>query len=171
VGAENRADCARLESGEISLPPKVVENPRALQSFVGREIGVSEWRAVTQEQVQQFADATGDQQWIHLDRERARRESPFGATVAHGFLTLSLISSLMKEAVQIRGARMAVNYGLNRVRFPAPVRVDSKIRARFSVLAVKELADSLEATFAATIECDSADKPCCVAEWILRYYS
>ncbi len=152
------------------MAPFEIETVRALRNFVGREVGVSDWHAITQDQVQQFADATGDHQWIHLDRQRAQRESPFGATIAHGFLTLSLISSLMKEAVQIRGARLVVNYGLNRVRFPAPVRVDSKVRARFSVLAVKGLGDSLEATFSVTVECDSANKPCCVAEWLLRYY-
>lgn len=153
------------------MPPTLIQNSRDLQSFIGREIGVSEWHAVPQEQIRQFAEATGDHQWIHLDRERAQRESPFGATIAHGFLTLSLLSSMLKEALQIRGVRLAVNYGLNRVRFPAAVRVDSKIRARFSVLSVKELADSLEAVFTATVECDGLDKPCCVAEWILRYYN
>jgi len=152
------------------MPPIAIDNLHALKSFVGREVGVSDWHAITQDHVQQFADATGDHQWIHLDRERARRESPFGTTIAHGFLTLSLISSLMKEAVQISGARLVVNYGVNRVRFPAPVRVDSKVRARFSVLAAKELGDSLEVTFSVAVECDSAKKPCCVAEWVLRYY-
>jgi len=153
------------------MPPTVIENPRALQSFIGCEIGVSEWHAITQEQIQQFADSTGDHQWIHLDRERARRESPFGATVAHGFLTLSLISSLMKEAIQIRGTRMVVNYGLNRVRFPAPLRVGSKVRGRFSVLGVKDVGVSVEAILSVAVECNGGDKPCCVAEWILRYYS
>jgi len=153
------------------MPPTVIENPRALQSFIGCEIGVSEWHAITQEQIQQFADSTGDHQWIHLDRERAQRESPFGATVAHGFLTLSLISSLMKEAIQIRGTRMVVNYGLNRVRFPAPLRVDSKVRGRFSVLGVKDVGVSVEAILSVAVECNGGDKPCCVAEWILRYYS
>lgn len=153
------------------MPPTFIDNPRALQSFIGREIGVSEWHAIAQEQVQQFADATGDHQWIHLDRERAQRESPFGATIAHGFLTLSLISSLMKEALQIRGTRMVVNYGLNRVRFPAPLRVDSKVRARLSVRGVKDVGGSVEAIFSVAVECDGGDKPCCVAEWILRYYS
>jgi acyl dehydratase len=152
------------------MPPFEIETVQALKNFVGREVGVSDWHAITQHQVQQFADATGDHQWIHLDRDRAQRESPFGTTIAHGFLTLSIISSLMKEAVQIRGARLVVNYGLNRVRFPAPVRVDSNVRARFSVLAVKELGDSLEVTFSVTVECDSAKKPRCVAEWVLRYY-
>jgi acyl dehydratase len=153
------------------MPRTEIDNLQALQNFVGREIGVSDWRVITQEEVQKFADATGDHQWIHLDRDRAKRESPFGTTIAHGFLTLSLISSLMKEAVQIRGTRLVVNYGLNRVRFPAPLRVDSKIRGRFAVVALKELGGSLEASFSITVECEGSDKPCCVAEWILRYYS
>jgi len=152
------------------MPPFEIENLPALKTFVGREIGVSDWHAISQNQIQQFADATGDRQWIHLDRERAQRESPFGATIAHGFLTLSLLSSLMQEALRIRGAGMVVNYGLNRVRFPAPVRADSQVRARFSVLGARELSDSLEVTFSATVECAGAAKPCCVAEWILRYY-
>ncbi len=152
------------------MPPFAIDDLHSLETFIGREVGVSDWHAITQHQVQQFADATGDHQWIHLDRDRAQRESPFGTTIAHGFLTLSIISSLMKEAVQIRGARLVVNYGLNRVRFPAPVRADSKVRARFSVLAVKELGDSLAITFSVTVDCDSAKKPCCVAEWVLRYY-
>jgi acyl dehydratase len=153
------------------MPRAEIDSLRALKNFVGREIGVSDWRVITQEQVQKFADATGDHQWIHLDRARAQRESPFGTTIAHGFLTLSLISPLMRDAVHIRGARLVVNYGLNRVRFPAPMRVDSKIRGRFAVVAVKELGGSLEASFSITVECEGSDKPCCVAEWILRYYS
>jgi acyl dehydratase len=152
------------------MPPFEIENLPALKTFVGREIGVSDWHAISQNQIQQFADATGDRQWIHLDGERAQRESPFGATIAHGFLTLSLLSSLMQEAVRIRGAGMVVNYGLNRVRFPAPVCADSQVRARFSVLGARELSDSLEVTFSVTVECAGAAKPCCVAEWILRYY-
>lgn len=152
------------------MPPLEIKDLHDLQDFIGRELGVSDWRSITQSQIQQFADTTGDHQWIHLDTQRAQRESPFRATIAHGFLTLSLISSLMKEATQIHGPSMVVNYGLNRVRFPAAVRVDSKVRARFKVLAAKETADAVEATFLVTVECDSAEKPCCVAEWVLRYY-
>jgi acyl dehydratase len=150
----------------------VIEDARALKSFAGREIGVTDWLVVTQERIQQFAEATEDRQWIHLDRERAERESPYHTTIAHGFLTLSLLSFLMKQAIQIKsGIRMAVNYGLNRVRFPSPVRADSKIRGRFSLAAVKELPEGIEAIFSVTVESEGADKPCCVAEWIVRYYS
>jgi acyl dehydratase len=150
----------------------VIEDARELKSFAGREIGVTDWLVVTQERIQQFAEATEDRQWIHLDRERAERESPYHTTIAHGFLTLSLISFLMKQTIQIRsGIRMAVNYGLNRVRFPSAVRADSKIRGRFSLAAVKELPEGIEAIFCVTVESEGADKPCCVAEWIVRYYS
>src|SRR5271154_6098787 len=117
------------------MTPLVVMNPRELKEFVGREIGVSEWLRVTQERIAQFAEATEDRQWIHLDRARAAAESPYGTTIAHGFLTLSLVSHLMKEAIQVQeGVRLAVNYGLNRVRFPAAVRADSRIRARIALV-------------------------------------
>jgi acyl dehydratase len=149
----------------------VVENPQSLKELVGKEIGVTEWFRVTQERIEQFAEATEDRQWIHLDKARAIKESPYGATIAHGFLTLSLISHLMKELVHIRsGVRLAVNYGLNRVRFPAAVRADSRIRARVTLLSLKELADSIEATFGVTIELEGSEKPGCAAEWIVRYY-
>jgi acyl dehydratase len=151
--------------------PLVVKNPQALKEMVGREIGVTEWFCVTQERIGQFAEATEDRQWIHVDRARASNESPYGTTIAHGFLTLSLVSHLMKEAIQIHsGVRLAVNYGLNRVRFPAAVRADSRIRAHVSLLTFKELSDSVEATYAVTIEIEKSEKPACVAEWIVRYY-
>src|SRR5271154_5632263 len=117
-----------------------LENPRSLAAFVGKEIGVTDWFQVTQERIGQFAEATEDHQWIHTDRERASKGSPYGTTIAHGFLTLSLISHFIKELLTIEGGmRLAVNYGLNRVRFPAAVPVDSKIRARVGLLALKEL--------------------------------
>jgi acyl dehydratase len=153
------------------MVPVVLEDVRALKEFVGREIGVTEWLSLTQKRIDQFAEATEDRQWIHLDRERARRESPYGTTIAHGFLTLSLVSYFVREAIEIRrGVRMAVNYGLNRVRFPSPVRSDSKIRARIAVLTLKELSDAVEVTFEVTVESEDSDKPCCVAEWVVRYY-
>jgi acyl dehydratase len=153
------------------MAPIVIEDVSALKSLAGREIGATDWLVVTQGRIQQFAEATEDRQWIHLDRERAKRESPYGETVAHGFLTLSLLSFLMKQVIQIKnGIRMAVNYGLNRVRFPSPVRADSRIRGRFLLLSIKEVSDALEAVFAVTLEIEGADKPCCVAEWIVRYY-
>lgn len=153
------------------MPPIVVEDLKALESLAGREIGASDWFLVSQDRIAQFAEAIEDRQWIHLDRERALRDSPYGATIAHGFLTLSLISNFMKMAVQIRsGVRLAVNYGLNRVRFPASVRADSRIRARFTLQAVKQLPDALEAVFSVNVEGEGSEKPCCVAEWIVRYF-
>jgi acyl dehydratase len=160
------------ESQEKLMPPVVIKNPQSLKELVGREIGVTEWFPVTQERIEQFAEATEDRQWIHLDRARARKESPYGDTIAHGFLTLSLLSHLMKEAIQVQGGvRLAVNYGLNRVRFPAAVRADSRIRARIALLELKELSDAVEATYSATIENEGSAKPVCVAEWIVRYYT
>lgn len=154
------------------MPPLMIETPRSLKDFQGREIAVTDWFTVSQDQIRQFAEVTGDRQWIHLDRERAKGESPYGTTVAHGFLTLSLLSHFMKEAMQIRsGVRMSVNYGLNRVRFPSPVRADSQIRARVSVQSVKELPDFVEAIFAISVEGKDSEKPHCVAEWIVRYYT
>src|ERR1700681_1097239 len=154
-----------------SVAPVIVETPNSLKEFVGKEIGVSEWLTITQERVTQFAEATDDRQWIHLDRERAERESPYGTTIAHGFLTLSLLSRFMKQAIQIRGGvRMNVNYGLNRVRFPCAVRADSKIRVRFTLQSLKDVPDALEAVFDARVEVQGSDKPCCVAEWVVRYY-
>jgi acyl dehydratase len=153
------------------MPPVVLDDVQALKEFVGREIGVTGWLSLTQKRIEQFAEATEDRQWIHLDRERASKESPYGATIAHGFLTLSLVSYFVKEAIQIRGGvRMAVNYGLNRVRFPSPVRSDSKIRARVALQTSKELSDAVEVTYGVTIENEDSDKPCCVAEWVVRYY-
>jgi len=154
------------------MPPLVVSNPKALKELIGQEIGVTEWFRLTQERIALFAEATEDRQWIHLDQPRASEESPFGATIAHGFLTLSLLSHFLKAAIQIQnGVRLAVNYGLNRVRFPAAVRADSRIRARVALLSLKELSDSVEATYGVTIESEQSEKPCCVAEWIVRYYT
>jgi len=153
------------------MPPVVLEDLWSLKEFVGRELAVTGWFNVTQSRIEQFAEVTEDRQWIHLDRERAARESPYGATIAHGFLTLSLVSFFVREAIQIRGGvRMAVNYGLNRVRFPSAVPSDSKIRARIVLLTLKELRDAAEVTFGVTIEQEKSAKPCCVAEWVVRYY-
>lgn len=154
------------------MPPRILESPQALKNLVGQELGTSDWFTMTQERIAQFAEATEDRQWIHLDRERASRESPFGTTIAHGFLTLSLVSHLMKQAIEIRsGIRLAVNYGLNRVRFPAPVPAGAKIRGKVVLQSVKELPDCVEAVFAVTIEAEAAQKPSCAAECIVRYYS
>jgi acyl dehydratase len=153
------------------MPPLVVETLLSLREFIGREIAVTDWLMMTQERIDQFAEATEDRQWIHVDRERAQRESPYGSTIAQGFLTLSLLSRFMKQAIQFRGGvRMAVNYGLNRVRFPSPVRAGANIRARIRLLSLEEFSDALQAVFSVAMEVENSDKPCCVAEWVVRYY-
>ncbi len=153
------------------MPALVIETSDALKAYVGKEIGVSEWLAVTQQRISQFAEATEDRQWIHMDSDRAKRESPFGVTIAHGFLTLSLISRLIKDVIQFNGgARLTINYGLNRVRFPSPVRQGSKIRGRFTLLSFQDRGEAQEAIFAVSVECEGNEKPCCVVEWIVRFY-
>jgi acyl dehydratase len=148
-----------------------IETPDGLKEFVGKEIGASQWITVTQERIDRFAEATEDRQWIHVDGERAKRESPFGTTVAHGFLTLSLLSTFMGQVIRVRGgSRMTINYGLNRVRFPAPVREGSRIRGRFTLQSFAERGEAHEAVFGCSVECEGNDKPCCVAEWVVRYY-
>lgn len=151
--------------------PLVLESVYELQAMMGREIARSDWVLLTQDRIQTFAEVTGDRQWIHLDSERALRESPYGSTIAHGFLTLSLLSQMFRSAVQIRDAAMTINYGLNRVRFPAAVPAGSRIRAAFSVQAFKTVISGVEVTFSIVVECENVAKPCCVAEWILRYSS
>jgi acyl dehydratase len=154
------------------MPIVILESLQSLKDYVGREIATTSWLVITQERIRQFAEATGDHQWIHVDPERARRESPYGVPIAHGFLTLSLMSHFLREAIQLPGnVHRTINYGLNRVRFPAPVRVGEKIRARIRLESCRELPDSVEAIFNITIESEGAEKPCCAAEWILRYFS
>ena len=152
------------------MPALEIENLDGLEDFVGREI-TTDWFEVTQDRIRQFAEATEDRQWIHLDYDRAKRESPYATTIAHGFLTLSLLSPLMEQALRIQnGVRMAVNYGLNRVRFPSPVRAGSKIRGRFTLQSLKDMSNAREAVFSVVVEDQSQGKPCCVAEWVVRYY-
>jgi acyl dehydratase len=152
--------------------PLIVETPESLRDWIGREVSVTEWFAVTQERIQQFAEITDDCQWIHVDTERVQRDSPYGTTIAHGFLTVSLLSRFLREAIRIQsGVRMSVNYGLNRVRFPSAVEADSKIRAHITLRSLKLLPDALEVVFDVRIEKHGSDKPCCVAEWVVRYYS
>ena len=151
--------------------PLLLPSLQTLKDYTGREIGTTNWLTVTQERIQLFAEATGDSQWIHVDPERAQRESPYGTTIAHGFLTLSLLSHFLTETIELpREVRRTINYGLNRVRFPAAVRAGENIRARIRLESCKELSDSVEAVFGFSIETQGSDKPCCTAEWILRYY-
>lgn len=140
-----------------------------LMTFVGKEM-VSSWREVTQDAITQFADLTDDRQWIHVDVERARRESPFGGTVAHGFFTLSLTIRLLRDAVGgITGTRMGINYGLNKVRFPSPLPSGSLVRARCTLQKIDPADGGVQATWNVVIERDGSVKPCCVAEWLVRY--
>jgi acyl dehydratase len=141
-----------------------------LGGLVGQEVATSDWLAVTQDRIDAFAAATSDHQWIHVDAGRARAETPFGATIAHGFLTLSLLSALVRDAVTVDGPRMTLNYGLNRVRFVSPVPSGSRIRARVALATIAEMGDSLQATWSVTIEREGGDRPAIVAEWIVRYY-
>ena len=143
----------------------------ALKELIGQEVVVSKWIEITQERVNQFAEATGDRQWIHVDVERSRKESPFGGTVAHGFLTLSLLPKLMESAIVMPDVKMAVNYGLNKVRFPAPVPVGSRLRARIKLLTVDDIPGGAQVSWEVTMEREGSDKPVCVAESIARRYS
>ena len=153
------------------MPLQILDSPDSLKALIGQEIAVTEWFNITQERIQQFADATLDHQWIHVDTDRARRESPFKAPIAHGFLTLSLLPHFMQETLQIKnGVRLGVNYGLNRVRFVSPVRAGSNVRARITLQSLKEVTDGVEAVFNAALEAEGGTKPACVAEWVVRYY-
>jgi acyl dehydratase len=153
------------------MPPFEIESLQSLKQWEGREFPATEWFTVSQDRIQKFADATDDHQWIHLESDRAARESSFGGCVAHGFLTLSLLSHFLRQAVQVRpGVAMSVNYGLNKVRFPSAVRAGSAVRARVRLLLASESAEFVDATFVIHIEGQASEKPCCVAEWLVRYY-
>jgi acyl dehydratase len=141
----------------------------ALRAAIGTEIGVGDWLTVEQGRIDKFAEATGDHQWIHVDAGRAAN-GPFGTTVAHGFLTLSLIPALVEGTASVDGVRMGVNYGLNRVRFPAPVPSGARVRGRVELLAVDDVPGGVQLTSRVTVERDGGDKPVCVAETVSRYY-
>jgi acyl dehydratase len=153
------------------MPTVELETPQQLRALVGTEVAVSQWLEVEQSRINQFADATGDHQWIHVAPERAAAESPYGATIAHGFLTLSLLSALLKDALVIRGGiKMGINYGLNRVRFISAVKSGARVRGRFTLAALEEVPGGLQATWSVTVESDGGERPACVAEWLVRYY-
>lgn len=153
------------------MPPRIIESVDSLRQLVGHEAGVSDWVEVTQSMIDSFADVTRDRQWIHLDVERAQRESPYKTTIAHGFLTLSLLSHLHGQAVRFEGGqKMTINYGLNRVRFPSAVPAGSRVRARSKVQSVEDVLGGVQVTWLVTIELEGSDKPALVAEWIGRLY-
>jgi len=141
-----------------------------LRALAGRDIGASDWIVVTQERIRAFADATDDHQWIHVDADRAATDTPFGSSIAHGFLTLSLLSAQMRNALSIGGLRMTLNYGLNRVRFVSPVPAGARIRAVIALGSVTDVDGGAQAAWNITVEREGADKPCLVAEWLVRYY-
>jgi acyl dehydratase len=152
------------------MTKKTFQTLQDLAACVGQEVAVSDWITVTQQQVNLFAEATGDHQWIHVDVEKAKA-GPFGAPIAHGFLTLSLIPKFFESTLDIRGARMGLNYGLNKVRFTAPVPVGSRLRARMKLLACDPIAnDGVQMTWEVAIEREGGDKPVCVAESMSRLY-
>jgi acyl dehydratase len=147
-----------------------ITDVNTLREQIGHEIVVGDWVEVSQERINQFAEATDDRQWIHVDVARAATDSPFKTTIAHGFLTLSLVSLLTRNAITFVGLRMAINYGLNRVRFVSPMPAGSRIRGRFSPLAVDDVSGGVQVTWGVTVERDGGDKPACIVEWLVRYY-
>jgi len=149
---------------------KVFDSLDALRAAVGEHLGHSEWHTVTQEQVNAFADATGDHQWIHVDPQAAAH-GPFGTTIAHGFLMLSLIPMLAASVSRVDGVRMGINYGLNKVRFPAALPTGSSIRAGVRLVSIEDIPGGVHIVNEVTIERDGGDKPCCVAESVVRYYT
>jgi acyl dehydratase len=149
---------------------KTFDTLAELAACVGQEVAVTDWFTVTQQHIDQFADATGDHQWIHVDPERAKA-GPFGATIAHGYLTLSLLAGFLDAAsFEVRGVSMGINYGLNKVRFMAPVPVGSRLRARMRLLEAAPIQGGLQLTWQSTIEREGSDKPVCVAEPLAQYF-
>jgi acyl dehydratase len=159
------------QSNQSAASPRSISSLDELRGLVGKEVGVSNWFVLSQDLVDRFADLTHDPQWIHIDPERAKRESPYGTTIAHGFLTLSLLSHLQRQAVQIHGDfSRAINYGLNRVRFPSAVPVGVRIRVHSTLAAVDDIDGGAQITWDASIEIEGQQKPALVAQWLIRLY-
>jgi acyl dehydratase len=142
-----------------------------LQQRLGQEIAVSDWFEISQDRITQFAETTEDRQWIHVDAARAAAESPYRTTIAHGFLTLSMVSALLRNAIRLPQQRMGINYGLNRVRFMGPVPSGSRIRGRFVPSEMKEIEGGYQVVWTITIEREGSEKPSCIAEWVIRYFT
>ena len=148
----------------------VFQHPAELKQAIGKPLGVSDWLEITQDRIDKFAEATGDHQWIHVDPERAK-QGPFGTTIAHGYLTQSLVNFFLPQIVEVRGIRMGVNYGADRIRFPAPVPVGSRIRGSAELLAADDTKDgAVQAKIRVTVEIEGGDRPACVIDTISRYY-
>jgi acyl dehydratase len=152
------------------MAPRMINGSAELKTLVGEHLGYSDWMEITQERVNQFAEATGDFQWIHIDPERATKESPFGGPIAHGYLTLSLGPVLMPQAIITTGFKMGVNYGCNKVRFMSPVPVGAKLRLGVKLLSVDDIPGGIQSAYEFVFECEGAAKPSCVAEVIYRSY-
>ena len=153
------------------MPPRIIEGIEELKSLVGQEVGSSDWFEVTQSRIDDFANATVDHQWIHIDAERAKTDSPFHSTIAHGFLTLSLLPHLVSQAVKVQGDfKMGINYGLNRLRFVSPVLSGARVRARLTLQSVEDFQGGNQITWSVTCETEGGQKPALVAEWLVRYY-
>ena len=152
------------------MAPRIINGSAELKTLVGEHLGYSPWLTVTQESVNMFAEATGDHQWIHVDVERAKKESPFGGPIAHGYLTLSLGPVLAPQVMRVEGIKMGVNYGCEKVRFPSPVPVGAKLRLGAQLTNVEDIPGGAQVYMTFTFECEGAPKPSCVSEIIFRYY-
>ena len=152
------------------MSARIFETPAALLAAGGERFGPTEWVAIEQDRIDLFAQATDDHQWIHVDPERARRESPYGSTIAHGYLTLSLLPHLIDSCLRIDGVGMVINYGLDRVRLPAPVLAGQRVRARLVLDRLEPVAGGVQAHWSATVELEHGDKPACIAQMLVRYY-
>jgi len=154
---------------ELSRMATIFQHPRELASAVGTHLGYSDWLEITQDRVNRFADATGDHQWIHVDPERAKR-GPFGGTIAHGYLTMSLVNLFLPQIMEVHGISMGVNYGADKLRFPAPVKVGARVRGGGELLKVEDVkGGAVQATVRVTVEIEGAERPGCVVDTISRY--
>ena len=147
-----------------------ISDPADFLALAGQEVAISDWFTIDQKRIDLFAEATDDPQWIHVDVERAKTESPFGGTIAHGFLTMSLLAVLFESSVELPAAGMGVNYGLNKVRFTAPVRAGARVRGRFTLKEVEDLNPGVHLVWSVVIELEGSDRPACVLEWLTRRY-
>jgi acyl dehydratase len=148
----------------------VIDSPMVLLGLVGTDLGATGWTEIEQSQVDLFAEATGDRQWIHIDVERSRAESPFGGPIAHGYLTLSLVNLFLPQLLEVRRTSMGVNVGLDKVRFPSPVPVGSRIRGRGTITEASEQRGGVQVTVQVTIEVEGGSKPACVADTVSRFF-
>ena len=152
------------------MPTLQLQSLRDLRDKIGQEVVVSDWLEISQERIDQFAEITDDRQWIHIDVDRARRDSPYHSTVAHGFLTVSMLSRLLNDSLKFATVRMGLNYGFNRLRFTGPVPAGSRLRGRFTLNQFEEIEGGVQTTWGVIVECEGTEKPCLVAEWVTRRY-